>query len=50
MTFPNNNNLNTTTYMQGVILAEVGCTLMLYIVLKIVHYLAWGSEEDLPKK
>lgn len=50
MTFPNNNDLSTTNYLQGVILAEVGCTVFLYIVFKIVHYLAWGYEEDTPPK
>jgi hypothetical protein len=32
-------------YYQGVIVAEIAATLVLYIVLKIVHYVKWGADE-----
>lgn len=50
MTFPNSNNATTTNTIQGVILAEVACTFFLYILLKIIHYLRWGYEDDLAPK
>lgn len=50
MVFPNSNNWATTNTIQGVILAEVACTLFLYIMLKFIHYLRWGYEEDLAPK
>ena len=46
MTFPNSNSLAYTNTIQGVILAEIACTFFLYLLLKIIHYLRWGYEED----
>ena len=31
---------------QGVVLAEIGLTLILYTLLKIIHYLVWGHLEE----
>lgn len=27
---------------QGVVIAEIACTLILYIVLRIIHFCIWG--------
>ena len=32
-------------YYQGVIIAEVAVTLVLYIVLRMVHFVKWGHAE-----
>jgi len=36
-------DLENLHYYQGVIIAEVASTLVLYIIFKIVHYLIWGA-------
>lgn len=40
-----NNNMNDLHYYQGVILAEVAATLVLFLLLKIIHYVKWGHDE-----
>ena len=41
-----NGDLDKLHYYQGVIIAEVSVTLAIYIVLKIVHYVKWGADEE----
>jgi len=33
-------------YYQGVLIAEVALTLILFMVLKIIHYIKWGYDEE----
>ena len=30
----------------GVVIAEIALTLLLYIILKMIHYLVWGHHDD----
>jgi hypothetical protein len=39
------NNIENLDYYQGVIIAEVAVMLILYIILKIIHYVKWGHLE-----
>lgn len=41
-----NGDLDRLHYFQGVIIAEVSVTLALYIILKIIHYVKWGADEE----
>lgn len=34
-------------YYQGIIVAEASVTLGLYVILKIIHYLKWGADEEM---
>lgn len=46
MAIPNAfDDIDDLHYHQGVIIAEVASTLVLYIILKIIHYLIWGADE-----
>ena len=38
------NPLNDIHYYQGVLLVEIALTLLIYFVLKIVHYVKWGYD------
>lgn len=42
---PNVNNLHT---YQGILIVEVVLTLVLYTILRIIHYVKWGYDEELP--
>lgn len=33
-------------YYQGVIIAEIAVMLLIYIFLKLIHYIKWGYLED----
>ena len=33
-------------YYQGVLIAEVALTLIVFLVLRIVHYVKWGYDEE----
>lgn len=48
MTIPEafNNSITDIHYYQGVIIAEVAATLVVYIVMKIIHYVKWGAAEE----
>jgi hypothetical protein len=39
------NNISNLHYYQGVILAEVGATLILFLIFKGIHYVKWGHDE-----
>ena len=39
-------DVNNVDYYQGVIVAEIAVTLALYIILRIVHYVKWGADEE----
>lgn len=41
-----NNDITNLHYYQGVIIAEVAVTLILYVILRIVHYVKWGADEE----
>ena len=41
-----NGSISDLHYYQGVIIAEVSVTLVVYIVLKIIHYVKWGAAEE----
>jgi hypothetical protein len=41
-----NNNIKDLHYYQGVLLVEVALTLLFYLILKIVHYVKWGYDEE----
>ena len=43
MAFPSISNYLTH---QGVVIAELAITLVLYSLLKIIHYLKWGHLEE----
>jgi len=38
--------LNDIHYYQGVLLVEVALTLLIFLVLRIVHYVKWGYDEE----
>lgn len=43
MTFPDTaQDIITVNKYQGVVIAEIACTLVLYIILRIIHYCIWG--------
>jgi hypothetical protein len=48
MTLPSsyNGSIYTLHYYQGILIAEVALTLILYLILKIVHYVKWGHDEE----
>lgn len=49
MVLPLNNNSDPHhdyTYYQGVIASELVATAALFVVLQMVHYCAWGHEEE----
>jgi nicotinamide riboside transporter PnuC len=47
MTLPSSfTNFYNLHYYQGVLLAEVFLTLFLYTLLKIIHYIKWGHDEE----
>ena len=33
-------------YYQGLMIAEIACTLVLYLFFKIFHYVKWGHDEE----
>ncbi len=41
------NNITNLHYFQGVLIAEVALTLVLYLILKIIHYVKWGHDEEM---
>jgi hypothetical protein len=41
-----NGSIHTLHYYQGVLIAEVALTLIIYLILKIVHYVKWGHDEE----
>jgi hypothetical protein len=41
-----NGSIDNLHYYQGVIIAEVAVTLVIYIVLRIIHFVKWGYLED----
>ena len=40
-----NGSINSLHYYQGVLVAEIALTLIIYLILKIVHYVKWGHDE-----
>jgi hypothetical protein len=40
---------NKLHYYQGVLVAEVAVTLLVYIALRIIHYIKWGYDEEMEK-
>lgn len=42
-----NNTISDVHYYQGVLLIEVALTLIFYLILKIIHYVKWGHDEQL---
>ena len=47
MAIPNAfDDIDDLHYYQGVIIAEVASTLALYIILRVIHYLIWGADEE----
>jgi hypothetical protein len=40
-----NNDITSVHYYQGVIIAEVAVTLVLFIILRFVHYIKWGAQD-----
>lgn len=47
MTLPEafENDIDNLDYFQGVIIAEVAVMLIIYIILKMVHYIKWGYDD-----
>lgn len=39
------NPIKDLHYYQGVLIAEVAITLLIFLVLKVVHYIKWGYDE-----
>lgn len=48
MTLPSsfNGSIYTLHYYQGVLIAEVALTLIIYLLLKMIHYVKWGHDEE----
>lgn len=48
MTIPSvfNGSINNLHYYQGVLIAEVAVTLLIYLLLKVIHYVKWGYDEE----
>ena len=45
MAFPpgiDSNNYNTVSRYQGVVVAELACMFIFYLLLKIIHFCKWG--------
>jgi hypothetical protein len=44
MTLPEafDGDMNNLHYYQGIIIAEVAVTLILYVLLRFFHYIKWG--------
>ena len=40
------NGLQDIHYYQGVLIVEIALTLLIFFVLKIVHYCKWGYDEE----
>ena len=40
-----NGSLSDLGYYQGVLLAEVSLMLVMFLVLRMVHYVKWGFDE-----
>jgi len=40
------NPIKDLHYYQGVLIAEVALTLLIFLVLKVVHYIKWGYDEE----
>ena len=38
--------LNDIHYYQGVLVVEVALTLIVFMILKMVHYVKWGYDEE----
>jgi hypothetical protein len=41
-----NGSIHSLHYYQGVLIAEVALTLIIYLILKIIHYVKWGHDEE----
>ena len=41
-----NGNLSDIDYQQGVIIAEVASMLLIFIILKVIHYVKWGFDDE----
>jgi hypothetical protein len=39
-------DMSNIHYYQGIIIAEVSVTLGIYVILKIIHYLKWGANDE----
>jgi hypothetical protein len=46
--FQNDPNLNNLHRYQGILVVEVVLTLVLYTILRIIHYVKWGYDEESP--
>lgn len=42
-----NGSITTLHYYQGILVAEVALTLIFYLLLKIIHYVKWGYDEEM---
>jgi hypothetical protein len=50
MVYPLNNDtdpFNGFSYYQGVIVAELVCTIALFVFLQALHFSLWGHEEEI---
>lgn len=41
-----NGKISDLHYYQGVLLVEVALTLIIYMILKMVHFVKWGHAEE----
>jgi hypothetical protein len=39
-------NYNNLHYYQGVLIAEVAVTLFIFFILKVIHYIKWGYDDE----
>lgn len=48
MTLPSsfNGSIHSLHYYQGVLIVEVALTLLIYLLLKVIHYVKWGHDEE----
>ena len=42
-----NGQLKDLHYYQAVLLVEVALTLLFFLILRIVHYIKWGHDEEM---
>ena len=43
---PQIDSLNRLHYYQGVLIAELALTLLIFIVMRIIHSIKWGYDEE----
>jgi hypothetical protein len=46
--FQSDTNTQKINYYQSIIVVELALTIVAYFIIRIVHYVKWGYNEELP--